>query len=319
MNRYSTPILFIIFNRIETTKVVFEAIKAVRPKHLFIAADGARVDHIGEDEKCKAVREYVLTNINWECDIKTLFRDENLGCGYGPASAITWFFDQVEEGIILEDDCVPDSSFFEYCSELLDKYRYDDRISIISGTNMDRESKYVPENQDYFFSSIPYTWGWATWTKNWLQYDYEIKAWNKINKKKFLNNLFQDNEFQLSWRKVFDDIYTKTPTDIWDYQFFFSCFLQNKLSIVPAKNLISNIGHNDAATHTLEPNSAQANVPVKSINLPLSHPNSFDRNVEYDIFLQELCYGRVKNISYIKKIKRFFKKITRKKIRKSLC
>lgn len=304
---YNVPILFIIFNRIETTKLVFEAIRLIQPSKLFIAADGARSYKNGEFERCNEVRDYVLNKIDWPCEVKTQFSDVNLGCGYGPKSAINWFFEHVEEGIILEDDCVPDLSFFQYCSELLEKYRYDNRISIISGSNMDRTGKYIKDNEDYFFSVIPYTWGWATWKRNWMKYDYEIKYWGKVNKMRFLIFLFQDREYRLYWKKIFDDIYNNVPADIWDYQFFFSCFLNNQLAIVPKSNLISNIGYDELATHTFNSESDQAFVPINSLVFPIIHPQTIHRNIEYDIFLQELCYGRIEYVTYWKRLKRFIK------------
>jgi hypothetical protein len=309
MNLFNTPILFIIFNRLETTKKVFETIRLLQPGTLFVAADGARQEKVGETEKCNDVRNYVLSHIDWDCDVKTLFQDTNLGCGYGPKAAITWFFEHVEEGIILEDDCVPDMTFYNYCSELLEKYRYDDRISIISGSNMDREGRYSNQHADYFFSVIPYTWGWATWRRNWEKYDYEIKKWNKINKTKLLRGLHPNIENQLYWKKIFDDIYKITPNDIWDYQFFFSCFTQNQLAIIPSRNLVSNIGHDIGATHTVDINSIQANVPKYSMIFPLVHPDEIKRNVEYDVFLQDACYGKVEYVSVMKHIKRYVKKI----------
>jgi len=146
-----TPILFIIFNRLETTKQAFEAIRAAQPTHLFVAADGARTDRVGEAELCREVREYVLNSIDWECEVKTLFRDENLGCGLGPATAISWLFEQVEEGIILEDDCLPHSDFFGYCTELLERYRNNDRIAVIGGNNFQDGKVYGKAS--YYFSN----------------------------------------------------------------------------------------------------------------------------------------------------------------------
>ena len=302
------PVLFIIFNRPDETKKVFDKIKEIKPKSLFIAADGPRSNFPNDYNKCSKTREIILKNIDWDCDVKTLFSDINLGCGYGPKSAISWFFEQVDEGIILEDDCVPDNTFFEFCKVLLEKYRYDEKISIISGSNFDREGIYSNKNEDYFFSVIPYTWGWATWKRNWEKYDYEIKRWRKINKKKLLDNLHENIEHKLYWRKIFDDIYNSTPQDIWDYQFFFSCFLQNQLAIIPSNNLISNIGHNFSATHTINPKSLKANIPRKPVNFPLKHPKGIKRNFEYDNYLQATCYGKIKYVSLIKKVKRFIKR-----------
>ena len=261
---FDTPVLLITFNRLDTTQKVLESLKKQKPSKLFIAADGPRPDKTGEKGKCNTVREWLLESIDWDCEVKTLFHDQNLGCGIGPATAISWFFEHVEEGIILEDDCVPDATFFKYCSELLKKYRNDKRISIISGTNIDKQQIYTPSNASYFFSVFPLTWGWATWKRNWDNFDFEIKKWGEINRKKFLKYLFDKIEFQLAWKRIFTEIHNNIPTDIWDYQFFFSSFLKKQLSIVPNVNLISNIGYGKNATHTNDESSEMATVQACS-------------------------------------------------------
>ena len=133
---FNTPILFLIFNRPQTTLLVFEQIKKVQPKWLFIAADGPHIEKPGEEELCNETREIVLKGIDWDCEVKTLFRSENVGCMKGPSEAINWFFGNVEQGIILEDDCLPDSSFFTYCEQLLEEYKYNEKIITIGGTNL---------------------------------------------------------------------------------------------------------------------------------------------------------------------------------------
>lgn len=304
MGQFKTPILFIVFNRLETTQKVFNVIKRIKPDFFYIVADGPRLNRSEDLTQCLEVKNYIIDNIDWDCEVKTLFREENLGCGYAPYTAITWFFSHVDEGIILEDDCLPDISFFPYCEELLEKFR-DDNIAIISGCNFSHD-----KNQDsYLFSAIPYTWGWATWKKNWLQYDYEIKKWGSINKNEYLKYLFNDIEFRLFWKKIFDDIYKTPPNDIWDYQFFFSCFLQRQLSVVPSSNLVSNIGHGAHATHTFDIDSKQANVATDSLIFPLKHPIKKERNKVYDIYLQELCFGRIKYIPIRKRFSRLLKKV----------
>ena len=159
-NMFNTPILFLIFNRPEVTFAVFEQIQKIQPKYLFIAADGPR--NYKENELCKATRD-VVQKIDWDCELKTLFRNENLGCAKNVSSAIKWFFDHVEKGIILEDDCYPDLSFFSFCEELLNYYDNNDRIMAISGFNAQLGIKRTKHS--YFFAEIPLVWGWATWRK----------------------------------------------------------------------------------------------------------------------------------------------------------
>lgn len=309
------PVLFIIYNRFDTTKKVFDVLKEEKPSKLFIAADGPKYEIPYEQEICDTIKHWVLENIDWDCEVKTLFREQNLGCGYGPATAISWFFENVDEGIILEDDCVPEISFFKYCAVLLEKFRYDNRIAIISGSNFDRMNTFIPGTSSYFFSVFPFTWGWATWKRNWDKFDYFIKKWGEIDKNEFLKYLFKEAEFQKAWRIVFDEIYLKTPIDIWDYQFFFSCFLQKQLSIVPSVNLISNIGHGNEATHTTYVLHEFENVPSATMNFPLVHPSVVKRNLDYDRYLQKINYGRVDNPTFMKKIKRWVKEILKYKVK----
>lgn len=313
-NILETPVLLIIFNRFDTTRQVFEAIKKQKPNKFFIAADGARSDVPGDVEKCSLIRKWVLENIDWECEVKTLFQEQNLGCGNGPATAISWFFDHVEEGIILEDDCVPDISFFEYCAILLEKYRHVNSISIISGSNFDKNCKYKPVGESYFFSVFPFTWGWATWKRNWNHFDRTIKKWGNTDKRLFLEFISDNTEFKSLWKKIFDDIFKDQPSDIWDYQFFFASFWQKQLSIIPSVNLVTNIGDGTEATHTQCYGSEMTNVPRSSISFPLIHPSSITRNLDYDIFLQEINYGRIENITLIKKIKRMIKNTFKNKV-----
>src|SRR4051812_29566436 len=178
-----TPVLFVIFNRPETTRQVFEAIRTAKPSRLYIAADGPRKNKPGEDQKCQEAREIVKA-VDWDCEVKTLFSKENLNCGRGPATAFTWFFEHEEEGIILEDDCLPTQSFFRFCQELLERYRYDYRVMHIGGNNFlngwQRDQDY-----SYYFSLSGHIWGWATWRRAWQMFDYKLSLYEKIKEKKY--------------------------------------------------------------------------------------------------------------------------------------
>lgn len=302
------PVLFIIFNRLETTKKVFDSIQQYRPSHLYIAADGSRIERKEENKQCDLVRKWVLDNINWDCELKTLFQEHNLGCGKAPSTAISWFFEQEEEGIILEDDCVPHPHFFTFCEQLLPYYRNDTRISIISGCNFDT-AKQFSTKESYFYSIFPYTWGWASWRRNWQDYDYHLKEWRSINKKTFLRkHLFNQKSYDLSWQQIFDGLSNDAPKHIWDYQFFYQCFKKHQLSIVPNVNLIQNIGCGEGATHTMAADNPKMYIPLQKMTFPLTHPEHFVSNKAYDIFLQELNYGVVEQIPLLKKIKRSIKK-----------
>lgn len=280
---FSTPILFIIFNRLETTRRVFEAIKEVKPTQLFIAADGYRLGVAGEKEKCEEVKKYVLDSIDWECEVKTLFRDENIGCGKGPSEAITWFFENVEEGIILEDDCLPDQSFFYFCEELLARYKNDERIYMISGDN------FVPEyynnvDSSYYFSNIPHIWGWATWRRAWSKFIFKINDFPAFVNNKKINDIWSSPKVKSFWLNRFQESY-KYDLDIWDYQWVYAIWKNNGICIAPKINLVSNIGFNSDGTHTLFNFNKLQNIPGAEIQFPLIHPEHININNKMDNFI----------------------------------
>jgi GT2 family glycosyltransferase len=166
-NSLETAILILLFNRPETTIRVFDKISQIKPQRLYIASDGPRKNFDGEKEKVKKVRE-IATRVDWPCEVKTLFRNENLGCKKGVSSAITWFFEQEEQGIILEDDCVPNLDFFTFCESLLDRYAEDERVSVITGNNF-QNNKWRGD-ASYYFSKYNHCWGWASWRRSWKDY-----------------------------------------------------------------------------------------------------------------------------------------------------
>lgn len=244
-----TPVLLIIFNRPEPTRKLLEVLQKVKPQQLFIAADGPRKDHEGETSRCFETREQVRTMITWNCQVRWKVETQNLGCGRGPAQAIDWFFRYVEEGIILEDDCIPSISFFFYCEELLGKYREDRRITMISGTN--RASTWSPEEKDYFFSLHGIAWGWATWRRAWKHYDFSMKAWENPEIRDGIREMVGpliyfvlSREFQRTYEGYDRD------QSVWDFQWHFAQLTQHGLAVVPAKNLVTNIGFGPDATHT---------------------------------------------------------------------
>lgn len=243
-----TPILFLIFNRPDTTQKVFEQIREQKPKYLFVSADGARPDKTGEAELCEQTRK-IIEQVDWDCEVKTLFRDNNLGCKKAVSEGITWFFDNVEEGIILEDDCLPSDSFFRFCEENLEKYRHDNRIMHISGENpLDMEFG----NSSYYFSLIPHIWGWASWRRAWKLYDVEFQHFDYFIENNIIQNIFEQKEAQKYWNKIFSRV-KNGEINTWDYQWTYALFVNNGLSIVPNKNMVSNIGFgHDEAAHTSE-------------------------------------------------------------------
>jgi hypothetical protein len=265
----TTPVLFIIFNRPETTQQVFDAIRTARPTRLYIAADGARENKEGENLKCQEAR-MIASSVDWDCEVHTLFRNTNLGCGRGVSGAITWFFENETEGIILEDDCLPSPSFFTFCAEMLTRYRDDTRVMQIGGNNFE-----LPETREkeysYRFSTLTYIWGWATWRRAWKHHDFQMTQYKEINKKGYLlssyDTIFERDFFQY----VFDEMYSGAERT-WDYQWLFACRINSGLIIVPQRNLVRNLGFGMESTNTSDPNGLGYDLQSEKIEFPLKHP-----------------------------------------------
>lgn len=243
---FETPILFIIFNRPDTTRLVFNKIKMIKPKFLFVAADGPRANRPGENHKCLLAKE-IIDEIDWDCELKTLFREDNLGCRIGVSSAIDWFFTHVEEGIILEDDCLPNDSFFNFCQNMLDYYRDDKRMMHISGDNF--QDGVIRGSGSYYFSKFNHVWGWATWRRAWKLYNLEMDTFLEFKKQNLIVNIWTDKKRNKYWLKIFELAFQK-KIDTWDYQWEYAILVNNGLCILPNYNLVSNIGFGLEATHT---------------------------------------------------------------------
>lgn len=270
-NPLKTAVLFLVFNRLDNTKQVFKAIRKAKPPRLYIAADGARANKEGESEKVQAVRDYIMQNIDWDCKIKTLFREQNLGCKYAVGGAISWFFRNEEQGIILEDDCLPSQSFFWYCEELL--VRYSDDKSIYSVSADSRASESFRMKEDYGFCKYPLIWGWASWARAWKDYDPELEDWPK-HREVLPDSISTYKPTVKYWQRVFQETYDK-KIDTWDYQFYYLLLKNKGKCIVPKVDLVSNIGFGVDATHTFNTESEDANRKRYEINIPLNHtPNS---------------------------------------------
>lgn len=312
--QFEIPILLLIFKRESSTLRVVDEIRKQKPKHLYIAADGPRKDNDDDRLKCEKTRQAVLNAIDWDCEVKTYFRDENRGCGYAPAEAITWFFENVEMGIILEDDIIPSPSFFPFCAELLEKYKDDEKIMTIAGTNL--ISKEYPSTVSYHFSNYAGNWGWATWKRAWKYYDYNISEWNKPEVKKKIKEKLP-LEHYLFWKDAFDTVCDKGINHIWDYQWLFARFLYGDFGILPSKNLTTNIGFGEDATHTINVGEdlLEANTQ-EEIEFPLIHPKELFLNKEYDKIIAERYYTHKKtttnNFNVKNKLKFYLQKIIAK-------
>jgi hypothetical protein len=292
MKRVTPPLLFIVFARPDTTARVFEAIRRAKPSKLYVAADGARPDKDGEEERAEHVR-FIATNVDWPCEVHTFFRDRNYGCGEQVTAAINWFFMHEEEGIIIEDDCLPSSSFFQFCAELLERYRNDTRVMMIGGNNL--EPKRLREQEySYTFSRLTYIWGWATWRRAWKFHDFYMPLFNEVNKKQYLLPTYSSIHERDLFQYVFGKMYTgdgSNPSrrNVWDYQWQFACRIQSGLVIVPAVNLVSNIGFGQHAT-SVSGDSPGQGLRCEEIELPLVHPEFImvERAREKRTF--ELCH-----------------------------
>lgn len=301
-----SAVLFVIFNRPDTTQRVFEQIRQARPPRLYIAADGPRLHKPGEDELCEETRR-IIERVDWPCVVNTRFRDENLGCRNGVSTAINWFFENEEEGIILEDDCLPAQSFFRFCDELLEKYRDDKRIWHITGCNLQLGEKWG--DASYYFSNRIHVWGWASWRRVWNEYDLYLARYNEVQVKQQMLNIYADEFVAEAWLRIFRDARSGTVNS-WAYSLDFCNFFNNGLVIIPNQNLISNIGFTGAATNTLDQESPYANTPLQELD-EISHPVFFvpqkvaDLSIIYRDF--DIAGQRATHNKWHRKLKRWLK------------
>lgn len=284
--KFDVPVLLLIFNRPDLTFKVFEEIKICKPLKLFIAADGPREGVVEDVERCARARE-IVGHVDWDCEVKTLFRQKNLGCRVAPSSAVNWFFENVEEGIILEDDCVPHFTFFKFCEELLKYYKDDKRIMMIGGSNFQFGRKRTEHS--YYFSKYTFMWGWASWRRAWNYYDVDMKLWPKVRDSGLLLSILGNRREVSFWKNNFEQVYTRKKIT-WDYQWLFACWLQSGLVILPEVNLISNIGFTNSGTHT-KGKSILANLETKDVTFPLQHTPYLFQDVIADRFNKKVVFN----------------------------
>lgn len=300
-----SPILFLVFNRPDTTAKVFERIRAAKPPRLYVAADGPREGLTGELKACQRVRD-VVTQVDWPCELKTLFQDRNLGCKIGVSTGISWFFEHEPEGIIIEDDVLPDPSFFDYCDALLEKYRFDERVGMISGSNL--ISSRVDCRESYFFSKIPLIWGWAAWRRSWQPYDVALKNWPAWDRSRGLQKLFPRKPLVISyWRDAFNRVFDG-KLNTWDYQLMFTRWSNGGLTIIPKNNLTDNLGYGVNATHTSQNKPAcLIDSPITRLNFPLTHPAQVQASDTRDL----LIFKHVHEVSFMGFIRRQLRPLKR--------
>lgn len=277
MSKYNIPILLITFNRPDTSKQVFEKIKELRPTRLYIFSDGPRQSNVTDELEIAETRS-VFERIDWECDVRRSYMSTNQGCGRGVSQAIDWVFQHEEMAIILEDDCVPHMSFFSFCREMLYKYIDTPQVMHIAGTRWNEE--YNLNDEDYFFSKISHIWGWATWKRAWLQYDYEMKSWKAYKANHTTLKIFKDKRIAKFWDGAFDYVYQQKIKHTWDYQWQYALFANKGLSINPNVNLVSNIGL--VGIHASEEKSVNLNKHTKNWRNSSRYPHTIEPMHSYD-------------------------------------
>ncbi len=299
-------ILFLIFNRPNKTREVFDAIRRQRPARLYIAADGPRSDHPEDADRCAKTRQ-ILDEIDWDCTVQTLPRDRNLGCRNAVSSAIDWFFEHEEEGIILEDDCLPHPSFFAFTATLLSHYRNEPRIMMISGTRL------LPtpsqSNHGYDFTRIPSIWGWATWRRAWRHYDVDMKSLPAFLRDGGLHGISNDTDIRNHWIHCLIPTYQK-KIDTWDYQWLFCMLQQGAFGICPALNLVRNTGLDGDSTHHHNPGLAASTNDVHSVTIT-GHPDHITANPCADLEVYR-CHMDVKHDSFRNPLLRLRRRISRR-------
>lgn len=282
-----TPVALFVFNRPDVTARVFARLAELRPSRLFLIADGPRPDRPDDIGLCAATRR-IVAGVDWPCDLRTDFSAVNLGCGRRMASGLDWVFDSVDDAIILEDDCLPSLSFFQFCSEMLERYRLDERIGIINGSNLGWPPP--PAEESYFFSQYPVVWGWATWRRVWKKYDFTLASLDAARDQGIFAQLFPDEAVRRYWCGKFD-LVRRGGLDTWDYQLGYSLLVASRLNIFPAVNLVSNLGFGRAdATHTLADHPV-GNLPLAEMAFPLRHPRFVVRCRSADLMFERMCVG----------------------------
>ena len=278
----TTPVALFVFNRPDLTEQVFERVRSVKPSVLFISADGPRPDRPDDIRLCRETLD-VFDAIDWPCEVHWNVREQNLGCGPAMSQGIDWVFQHVDRAILLEDDCLPDPTFFEFCTELLERYADDTRIMQISGFNLAAPQS-VFGDASYSFASYPFVWGWATWRRAWAQYDFRMTTWPAFRDDGMLKGLHAGRSHRATMRREWDWVHAGNGT--WDHQWQYAVMSQHGLSIYPASNLVSNLGFRADATQTTMEGGAYAAVPIEPLRLPLTHPPMLAHNPRLERFLE---------------------------------
>ena len=310
MSEYPTPdILFLVFNRPLLTQAVFDTIKKSRPSRIFIAADGPRKNNESDAILCKKVRD-VVNQVDWDCEIKTLFREENLGCRTAITSAIDWFFDHTDAGIILEDDCLPSESFFNFCALTLEKYKSNEKIMQINGSF--HLSQFKSFDESYYFSKLNSCWGWATWKRAWGTFDADMIGYEESRDKGEIDKYYENRQIS-NWMISYLEEANSPSCGIWSTQWSYSILKNNGLCINPTFNLVNNIGFFDAPTSGIhESFSSYSDYMLENFS-HIEHPDEIQYDVSNDVLefknIIQLTDPRLLNKGLINFIKRAIKTV----------
>lgn len=280
--KLTTPVVFFVFKRLDTTMQVFEKIRNAQPEKLYVISDAPRKYIQGEKEKVDEVRAYIDEHIDWDCEVIHHYAEENMGCGKRLSSGITWVFEREEQAIILEDDCVPDDTFFRYCQEMLEYYKNDERILLISGNNPIADHYHT--EHDYLFSNVPFIWGWATWKRAWKLYDYRIKSWPHNRKNPLIKKAIPVKKAYWLYTSEFDLLNSGKFDDTWSYQFMYTGIINGMHGILPAQSHVFNIGFMEESTHTKNA-PTWVTQDIHPVYFPIKHREAVEWDRDFDV-----CY-----------------------------
>lgn len=306
-DRFGVPVALFNFNRPQMTRQVFEVVRQIKPRRLLLVADGPRASRPEDVRLCAEVRA-IFDDINWDCEVSRNFTDTNMGSFKRNSTGLNWVFDTVEEAIILEDDCVPSLSFFPYCEELLEKYRDDPRVSVISGNNFG-PTRYCRNSDSYYFSAYTFNWGWASWRRTWKAIDISMSWWEPELGKELLYSMLPKNNEWKYWYELFERIRHGKQKNSWDSQMLLTSLRYSQCCAIPRVNLVSNIGFGADATNCIYEDSPLQNLPRGDLRYPLIHPREVRRSIKIDHAVFRIVFQHHKSLwqRAINKLRRTFK------------